>query len=523
MIVDNESVIRNGLSQCIDWQSMGCEVILTADDGIDALQKLKRAQVDIVISDIRMPRMDGLELAAKIIEEYPHIKVIILTGYSDFNYAQEAIKHRVVDFILKPTSEEKLHKAILRAKERLFVDQDLDDLQKSLEEKEKLNLTLKQSLFLESLLDQNDLVFTHAQEQSRLLGMNFTTCFILDIMSVVAIDQSPEHIEMQIRDAEKFLSHVFDINDVRLISRGQNGFLLFVFNTSRKVLTEQLEKYVMLIDNITEYSVRIGISGPCIDALHVSQIAKESSDAKHYLELDDSRSYMFYSDIPALSNASREVLFDLLKRIDGSLQNQSLEEFQSIISEFEMLLYKDHIPFPEVRSFIEMVYNLCVGTLLKYDISSFQPNHVLDSLDTLLNGMSLNNMSKRTLNIAKQVFQVLKNNVTDTPGLISFIKGYIHTNFEQEFSLEVLAGVAYLSPTYLSKLFKKNVGENISSYIQHVRIDKAKEMLRLTTNRNYEVAKAVGIDDPVYFSRLFKKHTGMKPSDYRKIFSEVRT
>lgn len=116
MIVDNESAIRKGLVHCIHWGDLGCEIAAQADDGMMALEQIPVIQPNIVISDIRMPGMDGLELAEIIARDHPGIKVIILTGYPDFAYAQRAIQYHVVDFVLKPMTVENLTNAIEKAR-----------------------------------------------------------------------------------------------------------------------------------------------------------------------------------------------------------------------------------------------------------------------------------------------------------------------------------------------------------------------------------------------------------------------
>ena len=115
MIVDNEAAIRKGLIHCIHWEELGCQIAAQAEDGVAALEQIASASPDIIIRDIRMPGMDGLELAQAVSERYPHIKVIILTGYPDFSYAQRAIQYHVVDFVLKPTTVENLTHAVEKA------------------------------------------------------------------------------------------------------------------------------------------------------------------------------------------------------------------------------------------------------------------------------------------------------------------------------------------------------------------------------------------------------------------------
>ena len=152
MIVDNESAIRKGLVHCIHWGDLGCEIAAQADDGMMALEQIPIIQPNIVISDIRMPGMDGLELAEIIARDYPGIKVIILTGYPDFAYAQRAIQYHVVDFVLKPMTVENLTNAIEKAKAAIAEDRSSQDLQEKLSTTSARNMELQQSMLLHDLI-----------------------------------------------------------------------------------------------------------------------------------------------------------------------------------------------------------------------------------------------------------------------------------------------------------------------------------------------------------------------------------
>lgn len=146
MLVDNEAAIRKGLAHGIRWESLGCTVVAQAEDGEDALAQISRVLPDIVISDIRMPGMDGLTLAGELYRRWPHIKTIILTGFPDFSYAQRAIAYQVVDFVLKPTSVEQLTAAIEKARVQIQEEQTHQKLRSELASRSEENLSLQQDM-----------------------------------------------------------------------------------------------------------------------------------------------------------------------------------------------------------------------------------------------------------------------------------------------------------------------------------------------------------------------------------------
>ncbi len=130
LVVDDEVTMRKGISNYMNWASIDCQVVGSASDGVEAMEFLKSQPVDIVITDIKMPAADGLEVARFVHENYPRTKVIILTGYADFEYAQTAIKYHVTSFILKPTNKKELFAAVQEAQKQLIVSQQQENIAK---------------------------------------------------------------------------------------------------------------------------------------------------------------------------------------------------------------------------------------------------------------------------------------------------------------------------------------------------------------------------------------------------------
>ena len=182
MIVDNESAIRKGMLHFIQWTSLGCEIAAQAGDGQAALDLIPAVKPDLIISDIRMPGMDGLELASRIYQEYPDIKVIILTGYPDFKYAQRAIQSHVVDFVLKPVSVENLTRAVEKAKAEIEKAKSRYTLQQELVHRSQDNLELQRTLFLNELIHHLNNSQIYAINRSAQLGMDLSNYYVLKLL-----------------------------------------------------------------------------------------------------------------------------------------------------------------------------------------------------------------------------------------------------------------------------------------------------------------------------------------------------
>ena len=181
MIVDNEAAIRKGLIHCIHWEELGCQITAQAEDGVAALEQIASASPDIIISDIRMPGMDGLELAQAVSERCPHIKVIILTGYPDFSYAQRAIQYHVVDFVLKPTTVENLTHAVEKAKAAIAEDRSSQTLQQELATTSEQNLQLQRSMLLHDLIHRIDCSQLYVFNRLAQLDMDLSSYFVFKL------------------------------------------------------------------------------------------------------------------------------------------------------------------------------------------------------------------------------------------------------------------------------------------------------------------------------------------------------
>lgn len=263
MIVDNEASIRKGLIHCIRWEALGCIIAAQAVDGIDALEQVPAVQPAIIISDIRMPGMDGLELARRINEQYPHIKVIILTGFPDFEYAQRAIQYQVVDFVLKPTSIESLTQAIEKAKARIAEEQSNQELERRLASKSEQNLQLERGMLLHDLIHRVDLSNLYVINRIAQLGLNLTRYHVLrlDIAPLYSdVEDGNADLLPYLHQAQEVLCDSIGEYDMYFAPYGGQACYAIVCTADTDTLAARCQETVDVLSSLPQFSLSIGIS-----------------------------------------------------------------------------------------------------------------------------------------------------------------------------------------------------------------------------------------------------------------------
>ncbi len=515
MIVDNEAAIRKGLAHCIRWENMDCVVAAQAEDGIDALNQIPVIQPDIVISDIRMPEMDGLELACWLSETYPHIKMIILTGFPDFEYAQRAIEYRVIDFVLKPTSVDALIHAIEKAKARIVEESSNQHLARKLADQSEQNLLLQRSMFLHDLIVRVNLSYLYVQNCIAQLGLDLTGYYVLRL-EIVPLSKEADDLALYLQQSQTVLTDCLNDYPVHFVPCGDQMCFTIVCTPETKALTDQCREAVNIIRSLPRFFLYVGISSFSTDPMHMANAADEASQAVQIAQYTSEQSVVNFSQMPAIPRETMAHIFEDLKLLKSAIENQNRSGTLEIITKLFVYIKENKIPIEEIRNICVYIHQFCINPLFFKSTDEYVSETGLPALKKLIVGDSVDNLEKSMLAFVTLILDRTTSETSDQGNLIHTIKNYIAQHYREELSLESLASLVYLSPSYLSKLFKRETGENMSTYLQNIRIDAAKTLLLTTTLKTYEVADRVGIPDPVYFSRIFKKIVGVKPKEFRK-------
>ena len=515
MIVDNETAIRKGLVYCIRWDAIGCSIAAQAVDGVDALEQFPVVQPDIVISDIRMPGMDGLELARHIRQEHPQTKVIIMTGFPDFEYAQRAIEYCVVDFVLKPTSVDSLVKAIEKAKALIAKEQSSQELARKLASESQQNLLLERGMLLHDLIHRVDLSYLYVLNRMAQLDMDLASYHVLR-MDIVPVDQSNSQGNdclPYLRQSQEVLRDCLTECEVYFAPRGdQMCYVVVCASDAASLMTRCLEA-TDIIGSMSRFFLFVGISQHWDNPLRMADAADQADQAAQFARYTMEQPVVRFDQIPGIPpQAIQRVIHDI-DRLKDKVERRSRADSHEILKELFGFIRQNRLPIEHVKNICLYIYQLCFSLPLASDAGELM---TMSGLKQLISYDSVQQAEDGMQMLLDQVLQQSDGASADSANVIRLVKAYIAEHYAEDISLKTLAGLVYLSPVYLSRLFSRETGETISAYVQNVRIERAKSLLRTTNLKIYEVAEPVGFTDPVYFSRIFKKATGIKPKDFRK-------
>jgi len=516
MIVDNEEAIRRGLAHCIRWENLGCLMAGQAEDGIDALEQIPIVDPDIIITDIRMPGMDGLELAKYLCRDYPGIKIILLTGFPDFEYAQRAIDYQVVDFVLKPTTVEDLTQALERAKEHIRQEHSSEILIRELEDQSLENQTLQRSLLFHDLINRVTLSNLYVVNRMAQLGLNLTSYYMLR-MDIDAKDLKDEEGAMVLlSQAQKILADSLSEYNVFFVPQGEQMCYAVVCAPETRLLPEHCEETVSVLSKLLGISVSIGLSRHYTDPFGMADAADEANQAVQFVSYTRDQSVVDFSTMPPVTKDMMDRILTDLNYLQVAFENRSQDGVCAIITSLFDFIRKKRVPVDEVRNICLYIHQFCTSQMLYGEGQWIARRNHFD-FPLRIKNCSVDKMEKMLSDFVTLIMEDAGADDMGGDSIISIVKSHIDQHYREDLSLESLAGMVYLSPSYLSKLFKRKTGKNISAYIQGMRIEAAKALLHTTDLKTYEVAERVGIGDAVYFSRIFKKVTGVKPKDFRRV------
>lgn len=525
VLVDDEELIIEGMRQLIGWESLGCRIVGTAYDGDEALDIINETEPDIIITDIRMPAMNGLEMIGHVKESFPDVVIMILSGYSDFEYAQQALEKGAACYMLKPVLEKDLKGHIMQAVKKL----DEKRLQRQKEDENKVRLyrlkrgakenflrkLLKEELsrsYINHMWDNMELCVPKTMIQVALLDTDIPLEDTNQTVIKFAIDNVIEEICTGSGSCES-VSLGYESSAVLFMCDGKEEEAVF--------FREMIARMLLMVEKFCQVSMSAGISRRGGFPSGIRDAFGQAEDAlkRRFYEISESR---IYEDKKTEKGRKEErcyrELAECKERLMDAVQKQ---EKRTAMLQLGRIC---HLMFEEAVMEREEIYAEVLRILTKYHDILFQhqiENGVYDDSkifkqDYLYQFKTACQLRSWLETVTEQVMEFLGQESSEaSTRLIDRVKYYISQNY-QTVSRQNAADYFFLNPSYLSQLFKAETGEAFTDYVTDVRMEKAKGLLWTTDYKIQYIAELVGYTSNQHFTRMFKKHTGMLPVEYRK-------
>lgn len=523
ILVDDEEDVRESIERKVDWSALGFEVVGSVNNGEEALELIDHMHVDVVMTDIKMPFMDGLTLSAKVKENYKNTKVVLYSGFDDFEFAREAIHLEVEEYLLKPIGAKDLETVFRRIKENLELEFDERRNLDNLRDYYQKSLPLMREQLLVGLLEGKV-----GEEQARMrihsYGMELEASYYC--VAVVRGDSSVKEFQT----GQMLMLSLSNLAK-EYLEKSQKChvflYLDYIIIIGQLLEEKEIMDFVYHIDQVCKMGSRMldmkvdaGVGHAYPELIQMAVSFEEAKDAFHYRVLGEENGRAIY--IQDVEPASKEMVYQELQGISKVIQEIKFgtgESLDEAINEFVLELKGENKAAVWRYHFavMEMVTEL-LKLLRNYQLDMseiFDKNVVLyQEVETI---PSLGELSLWLKEKCNKIWGMIRKNRTRSTNILTEkAKLYIEEHYaKSDLSVEQLCSFLNVSATYFSAMFKKETGMSFVSYLTKIRLEHAMELLNNTEDKSYIIAEKVGYTEANYFSYVFKKQYGVSPSKYR--------
>ncbi|RIX52651.1 DNA-binding response regulator [Paenibacillus nanensis] len=514
LIVDDEPKQREGLRAFIDWQSYGYIVVDTASSGNEAIEKYKAYRPDLVITDIRMPGMDGLQLTGQLRAMDAKLHFLILSGYADFEYAKKAMAYKADGYLMKPVDEEELIEYLKKIKDQI-------DREKSSERWQHVSKEWGREAFIRSLLtgasEQND----RMEEEARELGLLWNSYQVLLLSLKQGEDEELEPAVLT--GLWKRLSAMFEQTGRGFVFMYQAKIGVLLKEPILSVETEDVYQDIRkaLEGTGTDFSASLGHKVCAIRDVASSYASARDLNKKHFFigegkllcpDMQEKKEASASGDDSRSAETCKEQLY-------YALEVGNKETMQALLRRMgESLVAEGYGEAAIKRRFVELLTSILAKGIKDFPQLQSWSNDHSDFIADIYNARTLEAIYNKSGYFLEQMMSQLSKGGNHHE--VKMMLDIINRNFSDNLKLETLSGIFNYNSAYLGKLFKNATGEYFNTYLDKVRIEKAKALLE-EGMKVYQVAEKVGYTNVDYFHTKFRKYVGTSPSAYRKTVSHA--
>ncbi|MGN0391651.1 MAG: response regulator [Bariatricus sp.] len=528
-LVEDEMVIRNGIVKSINWEKEGYRLVGEASDGELAYPMILKEKPDILLTDIKMPFMDGLELSRLVKQELPDTKILIFSGYDEFEYAKEAIRIGVTEYLLKPVSSAQLLEVMRRISKQIEQDREEREMLRQYQEDMKENVERERQNFFSHVI-RGEVSIGEAVKNGKKYGMDLSAGFysiiLFKIFSTPEENIVSEHIW---KICEKIETKVDEIPYAYYFQRGIDGWVFLLTAESKEQMEERQKNLCDCLAEIMKKERKVeyfgGIGKPVERIRNLGQSFRDAE--RIFAERFTRQSNQFLSgfekmDVYKDDEFQIKDLGDVGKSremIEKFLNNGTKEELEEFMDTYFIRMKEDKLQSTLMRQYIIMdIYIVIMSFCEKIDAVNHDYQQETEKLKSTIQNM--NSVSEIRAYITYMLNQAieLRDSISKKryADIIKAAEKMISEHYmSEEISLNSVADSVGMSPSYFSSVFSKESGKTFVEFLTETRMEKAKELLMCSALKTSEIGYEVGYKDPHYFSYIFKKTQGCSPKDYR--------
>lgn len=527
MFVDDEELVYDVMIKKMNWEEMGFEVKGYAHNGVEALEMAEEINPDVVMTDIKMPYMDGLTMTRKLKKIFPDIRVIILSGFDEFEFAKEAIRLEAEEYLLKPIDAEELRKVFARVKESL--DKELDERRNidKLEQYYLNSLPQLQNNFYMTLLDgsiEQGLIDKYASDYQIQLKGPFYVVSVLHISYLEKMGEEMEvapfmlsifvqkMLEEQLEDKwnSKILSY---LGDVVVVSQLEDSNMINYY-------TDYMDRMCKMAERVCKAIVTVGIGYVVENPVDIANAYQEAKNAvAHRAILGRGRAINILEVAQKKNEGKNRVEGKASANIIKAIRLGEYEDIVNAAEGFCTEISKDGTSLQMYRICLMKLATELMELLDQYSIQMGEMSSEFDGLiSDLYKEDCIDDIKERLIQSCKQIADSISEKRQDSRlSFVTAAEEYVKENYDDpDLGIESICEHLNVSSSYFSTAFKKATGKTFINYLTDYRMDCAVKMLDTSEYKSYEIADKVGYSDPNYFSYAFKKKYGVSPSKYRK-------
>lgn len=532
LLVDDEILIREAVSAKIRWEELGFELAGLCEDGRQAIAYIENNPVDVVLTDICMPYIDGMGLSKYVYENCPQTEIIILSGYGEFEYAKQAIAYHVSEYILKPVTAKELSKVLESVREKL------DSARRHEQKMDQLNQVYRKYTKNESLIISKTLSRlvsgTQGIEKSlkelKELGVEIRGNAFRVIAADLDVYSEFCEMEQDLKKGSALMSFVVENisdeilrrNDIGIAYRdSDNRICLLLWKRAKQENTQYIQEICKEIQENVYLAARLSISmgiGCCVQSLEELPYSYESASnmlryryTKGTGVILDSRDRLCEENPMTLKNE--------LKAAAEAMKNQDRKSFEQLLNRIETWMKTRYVSKNAASAYLQQMIQVIYVNVHQADENFAMPENVMAAV---ADARSIDIAINRLREYAGEGFLALEEiGQSSSTRQAAKAMNYIQENYgNQNLGLNQICEYLNMSTSRFSSIFKEATGQTFIEALMKVRILNAERLLRQTSLKNYEIAEKVGFSDPHYFSQVFKKLTGKTPKEYARENSE---